>query len=372
LIGNGPGARAAVRWMRLAAIALPAVGLLAGCTFPEVTFGPAEPDGGLGTEPVLDAGTDDVTIDDAQAPSDSASAAETTVGDGTPDGGCDFDGTWGSRITIDVSWTPQGLTGIILAPGTGQIRQWIRGRRIQGGAGRTALSDTSVVCSIELPDFKETTIAGGETYGVSFPDTLFDNGYLPTFIVNGALNGASPLSPGGTYSTTTTAALLGLTMANPTTDPWPATIVTAIDMDQDGKPGVTVGASQGPGYSEIPTEIPGAFQQPARATAVYLAIRQVTVVTATVTDCDHMVGTVEIPQIQTSPGNSKYAIDSHVLGCALADGGDCTTSTPSQPGSQAAFVDNSQPVFTPSGMTEFRSVRLAANATCADVRSALP
>jgi hypothetical protein len=356
----------------LAGVALPALRLLAGCTFPEVTFGPVEPDGGVETEPSLDAGTDDVTVVDAGATSDDASSAEATVGDTTPDGGCDFDGTWGSRITIDVSWTPQGLTGIILAPGTGQIRQWVKGNRVQGGAARTALSDTSVVCGIELPDFKETTIAGGETYGVSFPDKLFDERYLPIFTVNGALNGASPLSPGATYSTTTTAALLGVMMANPTTDPWPATILTEVDMDQDGQPGVTAAAAQGPGYSEIPTEIPGAFQQPARATALYLAIRQVTVVTATVTDCSHMVGTVEIPQIQTSPGNSKYAIDSHVLGCALADGGNCTTSTPSQPGSQASFVDNSQPIFTPSGMTEFRSIRLAANASCADVRSALP
>jgi hypothetical protein len=372
LIGIGPGSGAAVRWTMLVGVALPAFGLLAGCTFPEVTFGPAEPDAGLGTEPLLDASTDDVTVDDAEAPQDGASGTEASIGDGTPDGGCDFDGTWGSRITIDVSWSPQGLTGIILAPGTGQIRQWVRGRRVQSGAARTALSDVSVVCGIELPDFKETTIAGGETYGVSFPNTLFDDGYLPTFTVNGALNGTTPLSPGATYSTTTTAALLGLTMANPTTDPWPATIVTPVDMDQDGKPGVTAGAAQGPGYSEIPTEIPAAFQQPARATALYLAIRQVTVVTATVMDCNHMTGTVGIPQIQTSPGNSKYAIDSHVLGCALADGGDCTISTPSQQGSQASFVDNSQPVFTPSGMTEFSSVRLATNATCADVRAALP
>jgi hypothetical protein len=218
------------------------------------------------------------------------------------------------------------------------------------------------VCGIELPDFQETAIAGGETYGVRFPNSLFDTldagvGYLPTFTVNAALSG---LTPGSTYSTTTTAVLLGLTMAHPTTDPWPTTITTSADMDQDTKAGITIDVAQGSPYSDVPTQIPPLFGQPARANKLYVAIRQITIVTGTVQDCDHMTGTVAIPQI-----NSKYAIDSHVMGCALTAGGDCSTT-------QASFVDNTQPVFTPSGSTDFHSVRVATGATCAEVRAALP
>jgi hypothetical protein len=72
-----------------------------------------------------------------------------------------------------------------------------------------------------------------------------------------------------------------------------------------------------------------------------------------------MSGTVAIPQIA-----GQYAINSHVLGCELLDGGDCTDS-------QAGFVDNTQPVFTPSGVTNFASVRLATGATCATLRGTL-
>ena len=93
-----------------------------------------------------------------------------------------------------------------------------------------------------------------------------------------------------------------------------------------------------------------------------------TIVTGTVEDCEHMSGTVSIPQIQLE----VRAIDSHVMGCALVDGGDCSTTAPLGGTSQAAFVDNTQPVFTPSGSTDFHSVRLATGATCADTRAALP
>jgi hypothetical protein len=149
-------------------------------------------------------------------------------------------------------------------------------------------------------------------------------------------------------------------MAHPTTDAWPATITTAADMDQDLEPGITTDVSQGSPYSDVPTQIPPLFGQPARANKLYVAIRQITIVTGTVQDCDHMAGTVAIPQI-----SSKYAIDSHVMGCALTAGGDCTST-------QASFVDNTQPVFTPSGPTTYASLRLPSGSTCATVRQRLP
>jgi hypothetical protein len=134
-----------------------------------------------------------------------------------------------------------------------------------------------------------------------------------------------------------------------------------VDSDQDGKPGVTAVVAQTGGYTGVPVD--GFKTQ--RADRLYVALRQVTEISANALDCDHFAGTVKIPQIPDSV-TGKYAVDSHVIGCNLAlDGGDCSAS-------QTSFVDTTQPVFSPSGGTSFNSVRLPTNATCATVRRELP
>jgi len=267
---------------------------------------------------------------------------------------CNFNGVWGSRIVIDVRWSPQGITGIVLASGSGTITQWLMSTLSLSG---TAATLSTVVCGIDLPDFDGTAIAGGEVYGIRFPDSLFDNAYIPAFTISGTLTGASP---GATLTTSAAAVLLGLTLPSPTTDPWPATITTEVDMDMDGKPGVMAGALQGNGYTYPPLDI---FES-TRADRLYLAIRQVTALSATATDCNDMTGTVSIPSI-TSGGTSKPAIDSHILGCRVAGGTtDCSSS-------QTSFIDNTQPVFTPTGTSSFTSLRMASGSTCAQVRQSL-
>jgi hypothetical protein len=325
------------------------------------------PDGGSPADARADTTTPDggVAAPSEAAPGSDASVPDATVG---ADAGCDFNGTWATKITIDVSWQPQGLTSAILQPGSGTIVQWVKGVRVQNPATPTALIDQAVVCGISLPDFQATLLGLNQVYGVRFPDTLFDDQYVPPFAVNGALNDTLT-----TYSSTATPVLLGLTMANPTTDPWPATIATATDMDNDGNPGVTVAAAEGPlsspkggvsSYSFIPTGIPSLVTPNPPAATLYLAIRQVTILSGAVQDCNTITGQVTIPVIAQKP-----AIDSHVLGCAQIDGGQCTTGSSS---SQASWVDNSQPVFTPSanGNTTFKMIRMPASATCADVRAA--
>jgi hypothetical protein len=280
-----------------------------------------------------------------------------------PDGGpstCDFSGAWGTKVTIPVNWIPQGLTGVILAPGSGVIQQWIRSTRTVTG---TASTDTAVVCGIALPDFSGTSFVGGETYGVRFPDSLFDSGYLPPFVINGTLADNSPTT---TFSTKAAAVLIGLTLASPTTTSWPATVTTAVDTDKDGNPGVTVNAATGP----IPGRDSGTYSPFAvdvlsdRANQLFLVIRQVTQLTGAAVDCDHLSGTTTIPKIpNTSSG--KYAIDSHIMGCNLIAGGTCSSS-------QTTFIDDTQPVFSPSGSATFTSVRMKSGATCSDVRTMFP
>jgi hypothetical protein len=279
--------------------------------------------------------------------------------DASPNGPCNYAGVWASKLTINVNWTPQGLTSIILASGTGQIKQWIRGTRVQTGM---SVSDSTVVCGVDLPDFQSTALAASETYGVVFPTSLFDGHFLPTFTVSGTISGSEA---GATYTTTPTAAQLGVSLSAPATDPWPSTIANPIDMDMDGNPGVTVEVasgvtSAGGVYSGVPVGIPAFGQPTVRADKLYVAIRQVTAVTGTVMDCNHISGTVTIPTI-----SGKAGIDSHVIGCELAAGGPCSTT-------QSSFVDNTQPVFTPTGSATFQAVRVAPGTSCANVRAMLP
>jgi hypothetical protein len=304
-------------------------------------------DGGMATQG-SDAGPDASTAD---------------AGSTSPDGGaCDFAGTWGAEITIDVTWAAGGILDIVIAPGSGTIKQWLLSTRTQNGK---TVTDTAVVCGIQLPDFQGNAELVNETYGIRFPNSLFDSGDLTPFAINGTVSGSTPTA---TYTTTPAAALLGLTLANPTTAVWPATITTEIDEDDDSKPGITANVvPPGGGYSYVPLDI-SVISFPttvARADELYVVIRQVTSVSAQFSDCNHSSGSVTVPQItDTSSNTKKYAIDSHVIGCSVnGTGTDCSAN-------QTTFVDENQPVFVPSATT-FVSQRFPTGSTCANVRSAL-
>jgi hypothetical protein len=281
----------------------------------------------------------------------------------SPDAGgqCDFTGTWATKVTINVNWVPQGLMSVIIAPGTGQIQQWVKSTRTQQG---TSTTDVAVVCGISLPDFSGTDFVGGETYGVRFPNSLFDHNYLPPFSFFGSL---SDRSAHAFFTTKTSAALLGITLPNANTAAWPSTVTTAVDSDMDGNPGVTVTTATGPTpggsgvYSDFPVDVLAD-----RANEIGIVIRQVTQLSGAATDCDHLSGAVTIPKLPAA-ASGKFAIDSHVVGCTLVDGGACSSA-------QVGFLDGTQPVFSPvagSGQATFASVRMSSP-TCADVRQALP
>jgi hypothetical protein len=314
------------------------------------------------SHPILDASEDEGA--DTNAPTDARIADTSTPSEASST--CDFSGTWGVKITIAVNWIPQGITSVFIAPGNGSIEQWVKSTRVQTG---NTTAETAVVCGIKLPDFSGTNFVGGETYGVRFPDTLFDavasdggwRSRLQPFTMTGTL---SDSTPNATYTSTASAALIGLTLPNPTTAPWPATITTAVDSDQDGNPGVTIAMATGPTndggvYSNVPVDLSAT-----RANELYVAIRQVTSLSGAASDCDHMSGTASIPKIPATP-TGKYAIDSHIIGCGLVAGGNCS------PG-QAGFADGTEPVFSPTGTSVFASARVPSTATCANIRQLLP
>jgi hypothetical protein len=318
----------------------------------DAASGAGGPDAGDGGQAIVDAGSDSTAPDSGDASSDG--------------GSCDFTGTWGASISIDVTWAAGGVFDIVIAPGSGTIKQWIVSTRTVSG---TTVTDTAKLCGIQLPDFHGNPMLVDETYGIRFPDSLFDTTKLTPFTINGTVSGSTSTA---TYTTTPAAVLLGLTLPNPTTAVWPATITTANDQDLDGEPGVTANVAQGTGYSDVPLDFSVVLdpQAVARADRLYLAIRQVTSIAATFTDCDHASGTVTVPQI-TDPTtqDKKYAIDSHVIGCGLT--GSTTDCTTTGLNAQSPFVDANQPIFVPS-TTTFTSARLPANTSCATVRTTLP
>ncbi len=314
-------------------------------------------DGGLDAGPTADGGPGD------GGPHGADGGPDGSAPDGGPaptDGGaCSFAGTWGAEITMDVTWAAGGIFDIVIAPGSGTIKQWLLSTRTQSG---TTVTDTAFVCGIELPDFQGSALVN-ETYGIRFPDSLFDNGGLTSFAIGGTVSGSTPTA---TYTTPPTAVLLGLTLPNAATAVWPASITTEVDEDNDKKPGITATVvPPGGGFAYVPLDFTVVTSPTtvARADLLYVAIRQVTSVSAQFTDCDHASGSVTVPQITdpSNPTNKKYAIDSHVIGCSVnGSGTDCAAG-------QTTFVDQNQPVFVPSATT-FTSARLASGATCATVR----
>jgi hypothetical protein len=300
--------------------------------------------------------------DDVKGPDDASDPAGDDGGvSGESGSGCDFSGTWATKLTINVNWVPQGVQSVIIAPGTGIIQQWVKSiRTVKAGA----TIDTATVCGITLPDFSGTNFVGGETYGVRFPDSLFDSSFLPSFAIQGTLSDATPRA---FFNTKAAAVLLGMTLANAATVAWPTPVNTSVDSDKDGLGGVTVTAATGPtpdgtgNYSNFPVDIASD-----RANRLGIVIRQVTQLAGQASDCDHISGTVTIPQLPNTP-TGKYAIDSHVIDCKLVDGSACAPS-------QAAFLDGTQPVFSPAmtaGAATFISVRMTSG-TCAAVRQTLP
>ena len=86
---------------------------------------------------------------------------------------------------------------------------------------------------------------------------------------------------------------------------------------------------------------------------LYLVSRTAVGLTGKTTTCEEQSGTATI----------KY-FDSHVVGCHVKGASECTPT-------QADFIDQSRSIYQATTGT-FKSKKIADNATCADVRAALP
>lgn len=260
---------------------------------------------------------------------------------------CDYTGTWGTYITVPVSWPDAPF---ILIGGTGILQQWDLTEQVQQGAD---VHSRTVPCMIFLPDLQSSLFGGFYKYGIRFPIEIFDRGGIPPtdFVLHGSVSAS-----GIFVQTDPFAILVGLTLANPTTAVWPGThYLSLADQDLDGSPGVTVIPALDPGYSLPPVDLSGNY-----ADRIHIAERTVSRLYGPLTSCDQVDLAVEILPVGTATG-----IQSSVVGCHVQNGADCTLA-------QSDFVDGIRPQYTPTAVGTSTSVRLPAGSTCADVRARFP
>ena len=259
---------------------------------------------------------------------------------------CDLSGTWGIKLTVPVRWDAT----VAIEGGQGTVTQWARAIRQRTPQGYT---DTFAVCGTEVPDNQARPAFHREKYGIIFPDALFDAGTLPSAAVNLRVDGANP---GAKFTMDGLVITLGLKLAEAATAPWPkrARDLRTVDTDRDGRPGITILASQAPGYAPPPLN----YFMSKRAAKFYIALRNViSDAHGTLHSCDKLIGTAHIPVIA-----GKAALNSHIMGCLRTDGQQCTLS-------EAQLLDQLQSGFGLTGEPTLEMQRLPDGATCKQVRA---
>lgn len=253
--------------------------------------------------------------------------------------------TQAAHEILDVTWP----AGTATAAGSGKVHLW--GKVVftsDGGSWKGSLQ----ACGTILPPVSLNAIVGGGMVLIELPDAAWDSPSAARFEFEASTTG---WNVGDTFDYTY-AALVGFTMADGATAPWPASytgITTTSDPDGDGTPGLSAVPASRTGYVLPPTSIAGAIGLGARADKVYVVNRNVTRVTHKWTSCEDGEGTSEF-----------IHFNNHVIGCHVMGGGECTAA-------ETKFVDDNRTIFTPrSAMVKTKIV--PDSATCADVRNALP
>jgi hypothetical protein len=98
-----------------------------------------------------------------------------------------------------------------------------------------------------------------------------------------------------------------------------------------------------------------------KADKLYLATRTVIALHGKLDGCEAISGTADVP-----------FFDNHIVGCHQVSGGDANGDCKGMdPNMGIVFVDDSRTIHKPGAAT-FTAKRVPDNATCADVRAALP
>lgn len=244
------------------------------------------------------------------------------------------------HVTMAVTWP--GSVG--KNPGSGNVHVWTRSKLTFNG---NKITTSNTPCGSVVPDVQTTPVAGGGKVQAEFPPVVWESASMVTFEGTGE---QSSFDVNSKVVTSASTALVGLTMADPTA-PWPesASGISGVDSDGDSKMGITAVPKKGSGYSLPPTSL----LQGKRADKLYIASRTTTALTGVRDTCDSIKGTANVT-----------AFDNHVIGCHIEGGAECNAS-------EQDFIDQNRTIFKVTSAT-YEGKVIAENATCADVRAALP
>jgi hypothetical protein len=291
------------------------------------------------------------------------------------DGGCQTDlaETNGVHIKLSVTWA--GTPTVLMASnGAQNVDIYLLSHTTNDGTGK--LTGTARACGVTLPDVQLVLMGGASTppkIHLAFPD-IWDGSSMPKFNVTGTQNGRGP---GGTIAFDKSVQLLGLKQTGSysmASTMWPNPNGSGTqagtfpqfqtsdmsDDDGDGKPGITLDSTLPDStYQYVPTSIDFAHTG---ADNLYLVSRNEIALSGTIgSDCTTASGTATVSVFQN-----------HVLGChdsSSASIPNCSTTSGILDG--PGFIDANRTVFVPGSAT-FTSKKMPDNATCADVRNALP
>jgi hypothetical protein len=248
----------------------------------------------------------------------------------------------GFHVVVNVTWPDTLAT----TEGMGQVHIWNLSHYAVDGS---ELSGETSPCGSALPPLQLSAIAGGSKTLIEIPEATWDLPSMPNIPASGTIEG---WAPGSKFSTKASTALVGLMLADPMSA-WPGkgTMITAVDHDNDAKPGILGVPKSDGGFTRPPTSLLG--QAGDVADQVYLVTRTAIALDGAMSSCTEQAGKVEVP-----------FFDNHVVGCHVYNGDECSAS-------QADFIDTNRTIFEVVDAS-YTAKFMDEAATCADVRAALP
>ena len=252
---------------------------------------------------------------------------------------CELPNTYtrAARSALEISW-PETLAS---TAGTGTFVTWARVTYTKGADG--TLEMESHPCGSLMPVATLSDLVGGLKSAAQVPQTAFDSPNMPT-------TRATIMQREDRSLTFRSGAPLGTMLSDPDAE-WPsAERLVPVDHDGDGLPGVTSVPLEGPEYLAPPTSISlSEFLD-----RLYLATRLRVQVSLTPACSGTAVGTIE-----------PRAFNSTVVGCHVKDRDDCDET-------ELQFIRDHRPNYTLGKSGTWTEVEVPEDASCADVRAALP
>ena len=291
-------------------------------------------------------GTASIPPSTGQAGKDSATSGQTAMGGtGAAGSGAAANGdcrpdkfTLATRISIEATW-PETL-GIM--GGSTLVHSW---GKITFQRSGDAYTTEYRVCGVQPAVYTGTAVTGNIKLYQAVPQETFDKPGMPTVMGKASRVGSMfTIEPGPM--------VIGVMLTDPN-GAWPNSPTDSgymqVDVDADGKPGVTTLMKDGEGFMGSPVSI----LQTDRVDQIYGAQRLTYTTTLPDPDCaETLESTAEVSEQDTL-----------ILGCHVKDRGDCTPD-------ERTFIDDNRSRPT-RGKATWSAKLIADDATCVQAHDAL-